>query len=91
MVFLSKFGKFLPKLKWVNMGGGHLITKKNYGIDHLIQILIEFKNKYDVKIILEPGSAFTYQTGYLVSTNSSRRFLDRSSSFLLGTMGLSSP
>jgi len=67
-VFLNKFGKFLPKLKWVNMGGGHLITKKNYDIDHLIKILIEFKNKYDVKIILEPGSAFTYQTGYLVST-----------------------
>jgi carboxynorspermidine decarboxylase len=67
-VFSQKFGKFLPRLKWVNMGGGHLITKKNYDIDHLIKILIDFKNKYDVKIILEPGSAFTYQTGYLVST-----------------------
>jgi len=67
-VFLNKFGKFLPKLKWVNMGGGHLITKKNYDIHHLIRILIDFKNKYDVEIILEPGSAFTYQTGYLVST-----------------------
>jgi carboxynorspermidine decarboxylase len=67
-VFLNKFGKFLPKLKWVNMGGGHLITKRNYDIDHLIKILIDIKNKYDVKIILEPGSAFTYQTGYLVST-----------------------
>ena len=67
-VFLNKFGKFLPKLKWVNMGGGHLITKKNYDIHHLIKILIDFKNKYDVEIILEPGSAFTYQTGYLVST-----------------------
>jgi carboxynorspermidine decarboxylase len=67
-VFLKKFGKFLPKLKWVNMGGGHLITKKNYDIGHLIKILIDFKNKYNVQIILEPGSAFTYQTGYLVST-----------------------
>jgi carboxynorspermidine decarboxylase len=67
-VFSEKFGKFLSKLKWVNMGGGHLITKKNYDVDHLIKILIDFKNKYDVKIILEPGSAFTYQTGYLVST-----------------------
>ncbi len=67
-VFLKKFGKFLPKLKWVNMGGGHLITKKDYDIHHLIKILIDFKNKYDVEIILEPGSAFTYQTGYLVST-----------------------
>jgi carboxynorspermidine decarboxylase len=67
-VFLSKFGKFLRKLKWVNMGGGHLITKKGYDVDHLIKILIDFRNKYDFKIILEPGSAFTYQTGYLVST-----------------------
>jgi carboxynorspermidine decarboxylase len=67
-VFLKKFGKFLPKLKWVNMGGGHLITNKHYDIKHLIGTLIDFKNKYDVEIILEPGSAFTYQTGYLVST-----------------------
>jgi carboxynorspermidine decarboxylase len=67
-IFLNKFGKFLPKLKWVNMGGGHLITKKDYDIHHLIKILTDFKNNYDVEIILEPGSAFTYQTGYLVST-----------------------
>ncbi len=67
-VFLKKFGKFLPKLKWVNMGGGHLITKKDYDIHHLIKILTGFKNKHVVEIILEPGSAFTYQTGYLVST-----------------------
>jgi carboxynorspermidine decarboxylase len=66
--FLEKFGKFLPRLKWVNMGGGHLITKKDYDIYHLIKILIDFRNQYDVEIILEPGSAFTYQTGYLVST-----------------------
>lgn len=66
--FINKFGKLLPKLKWVNMGGGHLITKKDYDIDHLNKLLTDFKNKYEVKIILEPGSAFTYQTGYLVST-----------------------
>ena len=67
-VFVKKFGRFLSKLKWVNMGGGHLITKKNYDRHHLIKLLIDFKNKYHVGIILEPGSAFTYQTGYLVST-----------------------
>jgi carboxynorspermidine decarboxylase len=65
--FINKFGKLLPRLKWVNMGGGHLITKKNYDIHHLIKLLTDFKNKYNVEIILEPGSAFTYQTGYLVS------------------------
>jgi carboxynorspermidine decarboxylase len=67
-VFLKKFGKFLSRLKWVNMGGGHLITKKGYDVHHLIKILTDFKNHYGVEIILEPGSAFTYQTGYLVST-----------------------
>ncbi len=67
-VFLNKFGKFLPQLKWVNMGGGHLITKKDYDVPHLIRILTDFRNKHEVEIILEPGSAFTYQTGYLVST-----------------------
>jgi carboxynorspermidine decarboxylase len=67
-VFLNKFGKFLPKLKWVNMGGGHLITAKNYDINHLIKNLTDFRERHDVEIILEPGSAFTYKTGYLVST-----------------------
>ena len=67
-VFIKKFGKYLPKLKWVNMGGGHLMTKKGYDIDHMVKILTDFRNNYGLQIILEPGSAFTYQTGYLVST-----------------------
>jgi carboxynorspermidine decarboxylase len=67
-VFIKKFGRFLPTLKWVNMGGGHLITRKDYDTNHLVKLLVDFKNQYGVKIILEPGSAFTYQTGYLVST-----------------------
>ncbi len=67
-VFVKKFGRFLPQLKWVNMGGGHLITKKDYDIHHLIKILTNFKTKHGVEIMVEPGSAFTYQTGYLVST-----------------------
>jgi len=66
--FVMKFGKFLPKLKWVNIGGGHLITKKGYDTDHLVKLLIDFKKKYHFDITLEPGSAFTYQTGFLVST-----------------------
>ncbi len=67
-LFVDKFGRFLPQLKWVNMGGGHLITKTNYDPDHLVKILTDFKKRSDAEIILEPGSAFTYQTGYLVST-----------------------
>ncbi len=67
-VFVRKFGKFLRKLKWVNMGGGHLMTREGYDTDHLVRLLINFKNEHGVDVILEPGSAFTYQTGYLVST-----------------------
>jgi carboxynorspermidine decarboxylase len=67
-VFLKKFGRFLPTLKWVNMGGGHLITKKGYDSKHLVKLLTDFKNDYGVQVILEPGTAFTYQTGYLIST-----------------------
>jgi carboxynorspermidine decarboxylase len=65
--FEARFGKFLHNLKWVNMGGGHLMTKKGYDTLHLVQLLKTFKNKYNVKVILEPGSAFAWQTGYLVS------------------------
>jgi carboxynorspermidine decarboxylase len=67
-VFIDKFRRFLPGLKWVNMGGGHLLTKKNYNLRHLVKILSDFRNHHAAEIILEPGSAFTYQTGYLVST-----------------------
>jgi carboxynorspermidine decarboxylase len=67
-VFIKKFGRHLPKLKWVNMGGGHLITRKGYNKDHLVKLLTDLKNKYIINVVLEPGSAFTYQTGYLVST-----------------------
>ncbi len=56
-VFLKKFGRYLPRLRWVNLGGGHLI-----------RILTDFRGRYGIRVILEPGSAFTYQTGCLVST-----------------------
>jgi carboxynorspermidine decarboxylase len=64
----SKFGKFFPRLKWINMGGGHAITRKDYDIDHLIRILRKFHEKSDLHIILEPGSAFAWETGELIST-----------------------
>ena len=65
----EKFGKYLPKLKWLNMGGGHLMTRKDYDTEHLISLLKSFNAKYpNLKLILEPGSAFAWQTGELVST-----------------------
>jgi len=64
----AKFGKYLNQVKWVNMGGGHLMTRKGYDHQHLIQLLKNFKQKYNVKVILEPGSAIAWETGVLVST-----------------------
>jgi carboxynorspermidine decarboxylase len=67
--FEEKFAQFLPQLKWVNFGGGHLMTRKDYDVEHLIQIVKGFRNRYPwLKVILEPGSAFAWQTGELVST-----------------------
>lgn len=65
----EKFGHFFPQIKWLNMGGGHLMTHKDYDENELIRILNEFKSRYPhLRIILEPGSAFTWDTGCLVST-----------------------
>lgn len=65
--FEKRFGHLIKQSKWVNMGGGHLMTKKGYDIEYLIKLLREFKQRYNVHVILEPGSAFAWQTGVLVS------------------------
>jgi carboxynorspermidine decarboxylase len=64
----KKFGHLFSKLKWINMGGGHLITRKDYNSDHLIEVLRNFIVKTGLHVILEPGSAFAWETGELVST-----------------------
>lgn len=67
--FENDFGHLLGKLKWVNMGGGHLMTRSDYDIDHLVSLLSDFKRRHpNLKVILEPGSAFTWQTGDLVTS-----------------------
>lgn len=67
--FEIDFGKFLPQIKWVNFGGGHLITRKDYDVDLLRNIIIDFKKRFPhLEVILEPGSAFTWQTGDLLVT-----------------------
>ena len=64
----EKFSKWFPQLKWLNLGGGHLMTRKEYDVPHLINILKGLHGRYPwLKIILEPGSAFAWQTGPLVS------------------------
>jgi carboxynorspermidine decarboxylase len=67
LAFEERFGKYLSQLKWINMGGGHLMTRKGYDTAHLIKLLKAFKEKYGIQIILEPGSAFAWETGVLVS------------------------
>ena len=65
----EKFGRWLPRLKWLNLGGGHLMTRKDYDTTHLISILKGLRARYpNLRIILEPGSAFAWQTGPLVAS-----------------------
>jgi carboxynorspermidine decarboxylase len=65
----KKFGKYFPQIKWLNMGGGHLMTREGYNTDHLISLLKSFKAKYPhLQLILEPGSAFAWRTGVLISS-----------------------
>ena len=66
--FKEQYGHLLPALKWLNMGGGHLITRKDYDTEHLIALLNNLHEEYpNLKLIMEPGSAFTWQTGDLVT------------------------
>ncbi|GHV15314.1 carboxynorspermidine decarboxylase [Bacteroidia bacterium] len=68
-VIEQKFGHLLPQVKWFNMGGGHLMTRSDYDIEHLVGLLQNFKAKYpNLEIIMEPGSAFAWDTGVLVSS-----------------------
>ncbi len=63
-----EFGDMLHKLKWVNCGGGHLMTREGYDVDRLILIINRFKAKYPhLRVILEPGSAYTWRTGVLAA------------------------
>ena len=62
----DKFDRQLRQVKWLNMGGGHLMTRKGYNINHLIEVISAFRQKYPhLHIILEPGAAFVWQTGVL--------------------------
>lgn len=64
----EKFSKWFPQIKWINFGGGHLMTRKDYDVQLLIDTLQAFHQRYPhLKVILEPGSAFAWQTGPLVT------------------------
>lgn len=62
----QQFGSLLDQVKWLNMGGGHLITRKNYNTDLFVKIAEEIRRRHpNLQLIIEPGSAFTWQTGDL--------------------------
>lgn len=66
--FEEKFGKYLYCMKWLNMGGGHHITRKDYDIERLIRIIKHIRETYDVEVYLEPGEAVVLNAGYLITT-----------------------
>ncbi|MBR6478108.1 MAG: carboxynorspermidine decarboxylase [Lachnospiraceae bacterium] len=64
----QKFGTFLPDMKWLNMGGGHHITRNGYDIPRLERLIKTYAEKYDLQVYLEPGEACALNAGYLVTT-----------------------
>ena len=65
--FEEKFGKYLSRMKWVNFGGGHHVTREDYDVDRLCRIISRFREKYGVDVYIEPGEAAALNAGYLVS------------------------
>jgi carboxynorspermidine decarboxylase len=65
----EKFARWFPQLEWINFGGGHLVTRKDYDVERLVRLMQGFHERYPhLKVIFEPGSAFAWQTGPLVSS-----------------------
>ena len=64
----QKFGKYLYDMKWLNMGGGHHITRKDYDVERLVRLVNHMKEKYQVQVYLEPGEAVALNAGYLKTT-----------------------
>ena len=67
-VIEDKFGKYMHRMKWINFGGGHHITRDDYDIDKLINIIKNVKDKYNVEVYLEPGEAIALNTGFLATS-----------------------
>jgi len=67
-VIEDKFGKYMHRMKWINFGGGHHITRNDYDLDKLIKIIKYIKEKYNVEVYLEPGEAIALNTGFLAAS-----------------------
>ena len=66
--FEEKFAEYIPWLKWVNFGGGHLMTHAGYDVDKLIARIKAFRERWKVKVYLEPGGAIAWRTGPLITS-----------------------
>lgn len=67
VAFEEKFGKYLNQMKWLNMGGGHHITRDDYDVEKLISLISHIRTTYDVEVYLEPGEAIALNAGYFVT------------------------
>ncbi len=65
--FVEKFGEFIPRMEWINFGGGHHITRPDYQVDDLVRLLRDFRDRHRVELYLEPGEAIALEAGVLVA------------------------
>ena len=68
MSFEEKFSSEISKMKWINFGGGHHITRADYNVQLLINLIKNFRERYGVEVYLEPGEAVGWQTGFLIAS-----------------------
>jgi carboxynorspermidine decarboxylase len=66
--FEKLYGEFLPRMKWINFGGGHHITKEGYDVERLIRVIKGFRERHGIEVYVEPGEAVGWRTGPLVSS-----------------------
>ncbi|WP_457592818.1 carboxynorspermidine decarboxylase [Hydrogenimonas sp.] len=67
--FEERFGEYIPQMKWINFGGGHHITRKDYDVERLIEVIRDFRARHGgITVYLEPGEAVGWQTGPLVAS-----------------------
>ncbi len=65
----TRFADYLPQIRWLNLGGGHLMTRQGYDLDHAVCVLNQFHHHYPhIQLLMEPGSAIAWETGFLLST-----------------------
>ena len=65
--FEEQFGKYLPQMQWLNLGGGHHITRSDYDVERLVRLVKELRERYNVTVYLEPGEAVVLNSGFLVT------------------------